>query len=276
MIGNMQQRQFFRITLRDFIDDVEREIEPLEILESDVPKAAALVFKNIEIPVNHQRSLVGARTDRLKPEMRVPVFAGHDHRQKSHALGSGRAHTVRSRGFVVDGITLVKPLDMIADTDIHRALEHDVVFMAGVSGGGDGLIHQPLVVLVCDPIRRTEAVLEHRRLIADRHVRLRRGHRPLPRTGHLVARKMRAVPFKQSVDVDAERNRALVQKVEGGVELSRFHLPVFRHRHAGIPGHLLFRKTDDLAHFTNARGHLLQLVLGFFAHHNGPDSIPLI
>ena len=49
-------------------------LEALKILEFDVPKAAALVFKNSEIPVDHQRSLARARTYRLRPARRGPLL----------------------------------------------------------------------------------------------------------------------------------------------------------------------------------------------------------
>ena len=155
---------------------------------------------------------------------------------------------------------------MLANADLHRALEDDVELLARVGRRGDWLIQERGVVLVRDPIGRAEAVLEHRRLVADVHVRLVSRKRALPRARHFIAGEVGAMALQKRVDVDSEGNRALVEKVERRVELARLDRLVVLDGDFRLLRHLLNRIPDDLAHFAYARGHLNQIFLRLCTH----------
>ena len=160
----------------------------------------------------------------------------------------------------------VKFLDMLADANLHRALEDDVELLTRVGRRGNGLVQERGVVLVGDPVWSAEAVLEHRRLVADVHVRLVRRQGALPRARHFIAGKVGAMALQKRIDVDAKGNRALVEKVERRVELPRLDRLVVLDGDFRLLRHLLNRLPDDLAHLAYARSHLNQIFLRLCTH----------
>ena len=267
VVGNVQERKLLRILLRDLVHDVVREVELLRVLEVDVLQAAAVVLDHVDVLLHHERRLVRLQTDRLQPEVRVAVCSRHHHRdEREPALVRGD-HAVRRRRLVVDRVALLETLDVVADPDQHRALEDDVELLTRVRRRVNRLVQKRLVELVSDPVGRAETVLEHRRLVADRHEFLGGRHRTLPRARHLITRQVRGMPFQQLVDVHAERNRALVKKIEGRINFRRLDALILRFGNARLLRHLGDGVADDFAHFANARGHFLKFQSRVFCLH---------
>ena len=266
MVADVQERELFGIAVGYLVDHVEGEVEALGVLELHVLEMARSVLLALDELVDDERHLLVARPHRLKAEMRISALARHHHREERDAVRVGREHAVRRRRAVVDRVAFVKLLDVLADAYLHRALEDYVELLPCVGRRGDGLVQERRVVLVGDPVGSAEAVLEHRRLVADVHVRLVSRKRALPRARHFIAGEVGAMALQKRVDVDAKRNRALVEEVERRVELPGLDRLVVLDGDLRLLRHLLNRIPDDLAHLAYARGHLDQILFRFFAH----------
>ena len=252
----MQERKLFGIAARNLVDYVESEVEALGVLELHVLEMARRVLLALDELVDDKRHLLVARTYGLKTEVRIAAFARHHHREECDAVRVGSDHAVRRGRAVVDRIAFLQLFDVLADADLHRALEDDVELLTSMGRRGDGLVEKRGIVLVGDPVGRAEAILEHCRLVADVHVRLMCRQWARPRARYFIARKVGAMALQKRVYVDAKGNRALVEEVERRVKLARLDRLVVLNGDFRLLRHLLNRIPDDLAHFAYARGHL--------------------
>ena len=239
VVADVQERELVGVAPRDLVDDVEREVEALGVLEADVLEVARRVLLRLDVAVDDERDALVARTHRLEPEVAVAVLARHHHREERDAVRIRRHHAVRRGRAVVDGVALLQLLDVLADAHLHRAFEDDVELLSRVRRRGDRLVEKLGVVLVRDPVGRAEAVAEHRRLVADVHVRLVRGQRALPRARDFVAGEVGGVALQERVDVDTEGDRALVEEVERRIDAPRLDSLVVLDGDFGLLRHLL-------------------------------------
>ena len=220
MRRDVEHREAVRVLLRDLVDDVEREVELVVVLVTDVGELPVLVLLALDELLGEQRLVRLAATHPDHRERLLLGVARHDHRDKGALLAANRDHAVGRRGLVEYRVAGVERLLVVAYLDAHRAGDDVVELLAVVGRRVDGHLLLAFVVLVCDEVGRRKAALEHRSHVADEDALLVDGDRPLTGAVHLEMRELSGMAFEKRGDVNAERKRTLVEERE-----RRVHVP---------------------------------------------------
>ena len=110
---------------------------------------------------------------------------------------------------------------VVADAHAHRALEHEIKFLAAVGGGVDGLMLQLLGILIGDPVGRGQLLAEQRCHVADGDAVFGGGDEAAAPACDAVARKLGRLALEQIGQLEAEGQRTLVQEGERQIDRAR-------------------------------------------------------
>ena len=169
-------------------------------------------------------------------------------------------HTVGGGGFVEDAVAFPEDFLVVADLNLHGALDDQVEFLTVMGGGVDGQVLQLGGVLVGDPVGGSKLLTEHGSHVLDGDAILAGGHQTLTPAGNGVAGKLCALAFQKVGDFQTEDLGTLVHKGEGKVHCTGLVQPVGFLGNLRQVCHLLLTVAQDLPHFTNTLGDLHQLI----------------
>ena len=217
---DVEHRKAVGVLLSDFVDDVEREVELVVVLEADVGELPVFVFLALDELLGEQRLVRLAASHSYHRKRLLLGVARHDHRDKRALLAADRYHAVGRRGLVEYRVAGVQRLLVVAYLDAHRAGDDVVEFLAVVGRRVDGHLLLAFVVFVRDEVGSRKTALEHRSHVADEDALLVDGDGALPRAVHLEMRELGGMAFEKRGDVNAERKRTLVEERE-----RRVHVP---------------------------------------------------
>ena len=163
---------------------------------------------------------------------------------------------MRRAAVVVDAVALVQDLGVAADLHLQSALHDEAALLAFMARELDVAVLGLLGVFVDNIQRLGDAVLEvGRHVVVDHAVRLL-DLLALARPRERVGAQRRAAALDEVGDVDAEAQRAPVEKREVQVAFACLAELVVLLGDAGAARHLAGREAGDLAQLADALGHL--------------------
>ena len=256
IVGDVQHGQLIRIPAGNGVHGVEGEVIGILIVEAQLLQSAPVVLPGLDEMLAQQgRHLFGLPAGGDEHGV-VHLVGGHDHGKELAVPAAHGDHAVGGGAFIEDAVALVQNLLMLAHPDPHGALDHQVEFLTGVGGGVDGLILQLGRILIGNPVRGGQLLMEHTGQILNGDAVLAGGDKALALPGHGVARQPGAGAAEQIRQLNAENSGALVHEGKGKVRIAGLVFPVQVLGNACSLRHLPGTQIHDIAHLANSLHHL--------------------
>ena len=274
VLVDVEHGQLVGVGAAQTVHGVKGEIVMVIVDELNFLQRAPLVLGGLDEFLAQQGQLaVGGAGGEVGERLLFVAVAVHNHGQERAVLAVHGNHAVGGGGFIVDAVTGVEDLLMVAHADPQGALQHQVELVALVGGGGDGLGLLGFGIGIADVVGVRQAVFEQGRHVLNQNAVLIGGGDALALAGDGVGGQTGAFALQKVCDADAEGQRTLVDKGKGQIHLAGFIAAVLLHGGVGLLGHLRHGESADGAHFRDTRSDLQQLVMGYGVGFHGSNLL---
>ena len=236
----MNHGKLIRLTVCDSVHHIKAEVEPVLILKGDLLKKAGVAFLTFnEVVRDHAAGSSRAVTGKecLADHILGLVLARKDYRNEKAVLAVNGDHSVRSGAVVIDAVSCLKVLDVVADANLKAAAHDEVKLLTRVLCGVDGLVLKLCIVLVAHPVRLCYFTSEKGSQILNADSLFLGCLLPLALSRYGVRLKVSAFTFKKVCDADVEGKGALVNKGKGEIKLTRLIFFIFLKGDFGLFSH---------------------------------------
>ena len=232
----MQHRQLLGIAPRQFVDQVEGEIEALDILEADGNGRPAVIFLHVDVVAPDAVGVVADKAGRLVlDQLRVlelrDRLAGRveDDGVEDAVPAAHSDHPVRRAAVVIDAVTGAEDLAVLADLHLEASLHDDVALLPVVLGQVDRAVLRLLVVDAAHIERLRDPVLEGIGQVVVGHAVRAGDLLAAAGPGQRVGAQVRAVPLEDIRDGYLERQCAPVNEGKVQIVPAFFAVQIFLH-----------------------------------------------
>ena len=273
---HIEHGQLVRIFPRDFIHDIEAEIEGFRVREVNRGQPALVILHRVDEFGCHQR-LLGPVLGQVRPDIGGRFFlsaglvAGKHDGAEHAVMAVHRDHAVGKGRVVVDAVALVQDFGVVADLHLQAALQHDVEFLALMGGQVDRLRLLGFGVFIPDPVGLRDFILELGRQVGDGDAFLPGGGFALAAAGDRIGGQEGVMAFQQLGQLHVEGLGGFIDKGERHIRPAGFILFVLFEGHVRFFGHFLCGPAHDFPHFPDTGGNGFQLAeIGLRIHWFAP------